>query len=98
MDAGGAQQFFTAPLANRRGRPYVVAPLARTVAGFPPERFCPDTAPVAPPRFSSSLTPACEKAVHKLCIAWAQHIGMPAPFPSTPVDTAGRGVAQLKIV
>ena len=35
------------------------------------------------PAFSSDQTSACEKAVHKLCTAWAQHIGVPPPFPST---------------
>ena len=70
--AAGAWAFLTAQLAKRAGHPYLAAPLSRGA--------CCGALVIA---FSSGQTPACGKAVHKLCTPWAQHIGVPAPFPST---------------
>src|SRR5258708_6131683 len=80
--AEGVYAFLTAQLANQGRHPYLAAPLwrghSRVGAAFK-ERLL-RRAGLA---FSSGQTLACEKAVHKLCTAWAQHIGVPARFPST---------------
>jgi hypothetical protein len=69
--ADAAYAFLTAQLAKRGGDPYLAAPFSRGAC-------CGELV-----AFSSSQNRACEKAVHKLCTAWAQHIGVSAPIPST---------------
>ena len=78
MGAGGTRQFFTAQLAKRCGRPYVVAPLAHAAVAAPGQA---ETAPNEPPSVFDPRRPAaatslksqpraCGKAVYKLCTSW----------------------------
>jgi hypothetical protein len=78
--ADAAYAFLTAQLAKRGVDPYLAAPFSRGCllrrAGLP---------------FSFGQTPACGKAVHKLCTPWAQHMGVPAPPQARPLDTTEQG-------
>ena len=103
VGAGGTQQFFTAQLAKRCGRPYVVAPLAQAAVAAPGQGnsrneplsvFDPRPRPCCLAEVPAArLWEGCAQAVHLL---GAQDVGVPAPFTSTPLDTVQRGVTRRR--